>query len=443
MQARPRLRVWLSALALVLALVSALVWPAGPAGAGSPVELARRAGLRVLEGRHLTLLTDRPARDGDGVPDLPGLFDEAFAAWCRHYHVDPAAHADWRAVGCLIVDRERFRAAGLLPVDGVVPDFENGFCAADRFWLVDQSNPDYRRHLLLHEGVHAFTLTLRSAAAPPWYTEGIAELLAMHRLDRAAARGARFVPTPIPERPGDVEQLGRIETLRALSAAGRAPGLEDVFALPPAAHRELSAYAASWAAAAFLAGHPTHRTAFAAAERGPLDRDFTNRLTGTPEWDGPRASRDFAAFLDDLDYGYDFDRMAVDWAPGRPLAEPHTATVAADRGWQNAGSMLAAGQACSFRATGRTTVGRAAGRDLESGPDGITLRWHRGRPVGRLLVAQWVEPADGSLPSFRVLGEGAAGRFTAAAAGPLYCKLNESPGELADNAGGLTVSLTP
>jgi hypothetical protein len=72
----------------------------------SPVDLARRAGLRVLEGRHLTLVTDRPPRTDDGVEDLPRLFDEAFAAWCQHAGLDPAAHAEWRALGCLMMDRE-------------------------------------------------------------------------------------------------------------------------------------------------------------------------------------------------------------------------------------------------------------------------------------------------------------------------------------------------
>ena len=149
----------------------------GPVAVEPLVRLAREAGLRLLEGRHLVLATDRPVRAGDGVAELPAVFDEAFAAWCRHYGMDPADHADWRCFGCLVVDRERFRAAGLLP--DTLPPFENGFCDRNRFWLLDQSNPAYRRHLLLHEGVHAFTLTLRGLATPVWYNEGIAEYLAI------------------------------------------------------------------------------------------------------------------------------------------------------------------------------------------------------------------------------------------------------------------------
>lgn len=426
---------WTLAISLALA--------AAGAAAESPADLARRAGLQVFESRHLTLLTDRPRRDDDGLEELPAVFDQAFATWCRHYGLDPARHDAWRAVGCLMVDRERFRAAGLLPPDGVLPEFENGFCAADRFWLVDQSNPDYRRHLLLHEGVHAFTLTLRTADTPPWYTEGIAEYLATHRLDRDGAAAPRFVPTPMPRRHADTEQLGRIERLRQLYAAGQAPSLAAVFETAPQAHRSLDAYAGSWAAVAFLAGHPAYREAFATTERLPLDRDFTSRLRAAPGWDDGAAGRDFAAFVADLDYGYDFDRMAIDWSPGTPLIAPHTVRVAGDRGWQNSGCSVEQGKHISFTASGRVTVGQASACRLQSAPDGITLRWYRGRPIGRLLVAQWVEPDDGGSPSFRILAEGSSGTITAAATGPLYLKLSESPGEIADNSGEFTVTLEP
>lgn len=50
---------------------------------------ARRAGLRIVTGKRLVLVTDRPARDGDGVDDLPRIFDAAFATWCDHYALDP------------------------------------------------------------------------------------------------------------------------------------------------------------------------------------------------------------------------------------------------------------------------------------------------------------------------------------------------------------------
>jgi hypothetical protein len=324
--------------------------------------------------------------------------------------------------------------------------------------MMDQSNPAYRRHLLLHEAAHAFTLTLRDLNTPPWYTEGIAEFLATHRLEPAGQSGAagdaagpaRFVATPIPQRPEDVEQLGRIERLRSLRAAEKCPGLEAIFATPAADHQDLSAYAASWAAVALLRLHPAHAAAFAAAERGPLGVDFTDRLTRAPGFDAARAARDFDAFTDDVDYGYDLARSRVDWNPGRPMEAVATVEVESDRGWQNSGASLTAGRRYAVAARGRCTIGflaaeaGAAPVRLETEPAGISLRWYRGRPLGRLLVAQWREPADGrGRPGFAVVAEGDGGTFTALADGPAFFKLNDPPGELADNSGRFTAEIRP
>jgi len=431
------LAAWLAAWTVVPTAATADVVAVPPLAA-----TAQRAGLRVLESTHLVLATDRPPRADDGVEDLPRLFDEAVAEWCGHYRIDPATVRDWRAFGCLVVDRERFRAAGLLSARR--PDFPHGFCDRNRFWLMDQSNPAYRRHLLLHEGVHAFTLTVRGLDAPEWYTEGIAEFLATHRLERGADGREHVVLTPLPARKSDVEQLGRIETLRALHAAGRPPTLAAVLATPAGNHQDISAYASSWAAVALLARHPAFTRPFAAAERGPLDADFTTRLAAQPGWNAALAAREYAAFIAEVDYGWDFARTTIDWAAGRPLVTASRGSVDAGRGWQNTGLALEPGGRCRIAATGRVTLGAVGGgaTPIESEADGITLRWYRGRPIGRLLVSQWVERPDGTA-GFVVLGAGAAAEITAAAAGPLYLKVNDAPGELADNTGSYAVTLLP
>jgi hypothetical protein len=410
--------------------------------------LARRAGLRLLESKHLVLATDRPLREGDGVEQLPALFDQAFESWCRHYGMNPRDHADWRCFGCLVVDRERFRAAGLLPDS--VPPFKNGFCDRNHFWLIDQSNPNYRRHLLLHEGVHAFTLTLRGLDTPVWYNEGIAEYLATHRLEPDADGGLRFAASPIPTRPEDVEQLGRIEMLVELRATQKVPSLDDVLSLRVGEHGSIADYAASWAAVAMFANHPAYAKAFAKLERGPLEPDFNRRLTAMPGWDATRASRDFDSLTADVDYGIDFERMVIDWSPGIPLVAPRRFDVDATHGWQNTGLALAAGARAAFTAKGRVGLGTvtdpttSAIIPLEGEADGISLAWYRGRPTGRLLVGQWLDtPADGGRPRFDVLAEGASGELVAAVDGPLFVRLNGSPARLADRKGTLAVTFKP
>lgn len=429
--------------AVSVVLLSAIPVRAGDHAVGPLAAAARRAGLRVLSGKHLILVTDRPARSGDGVDELPWIFDEAFSGWCRHYAIDPRDHQSWQAFGCLVIDRERFREAGLLPDS--VPDFSHGFCDRNRFWMMDQTNAAYRRHLLLHEGVHAFTISLRDLDAPAWYAEGIAELLATHRLQSADDGSRRYVATPMPQAAVDVEQLGRIEAIQRLRRDGEMPGLDDVFALHGTVHGDMKLYASSWAAVALLASHPRHAAMFAETERGPLGRDLTTRLAQSPGWDATAVARDFDAFTDDIDYGYDFSRSAIDWAAGMPLDGVREVQVDAARGWQNSGLRLGRGLRYAVQTTGRVRVGHASACQLEAEPDGISIEWYRGRPIGRILAAQWVEPqarSDGARPAFVVVAESARGEFIAPSDGPLFFKLNESPGELADNEGAFQVEVS-
>jgi hypothetical protein len=405
------------------------------------VARARAAGLQVFQGTHLVLLTDCLPQVA-GLAELPNVFDQAFLVWCHHYGLKPDDYADWQACGCLIVDRERFRRAGLLPER--LPDFANGYCDHHRFWLVEQSNPAYRRHLFLHEGVHAFTATLLNLNTPTWYTEGIAEWLATHRFVEGQSQ---FQHTPIPVAPDDVEQLGRIEMMRRLRQSAEAPSLEQVFALKPTLHGTISSYASAWAVVAFLAEHPRYKHRFGTTQRQPLDASFTRRLTSQPGWNATTASRDFDAFTADLDYGFECERMAIDWSVGRQLpATGATATVTATRGWQNSDWQLEAGRRYRLQASGRCRVGqlqRADGLlDLESTAAGISLDWYRGRPMGRLLVGQWDEtPDSGGRPQFQILAEGTAATFTAAIDGPVFLKINNRPANLTMSDGQLAVDI--
>jgi hypothetical protein len=439
---RPSFQLWLVPTAALVAVLGAAAAPADDTEVRAFTASAKRAGLRVVEGTRLVLATDRPPREGDGVPDLPRLFSEAFDLWCRHYGLDPTADRSWRARGCLIVDRERFRTAGLLPPE--IPEFVNGFCDRDRFWLLDQSNLAYRRHLLFHEGVHAFTHTLRHLDSHPWYTEGIAEYLATHRLEPDRQGVDHVISTPLPARKTDVEQLGRIEQLRSLEQAGRSPTLAAVLGRQPSAHRDIAAYAADWALVTMLAQHPAYAKPFTAEERRALDATLNGRLATMPGWQPARAARDYASFLAEVDYGFDFNRSAIDWSAGRKLESATTIAVDAARGWQNSAVSLQTGQRARLSSTGRCEVGMLPDTKLESTADGISLRWYRGRPVGTLLAAQWIDPPNDSASGrFDVLATGGMGTVTAVADGPLYFKINESPGDLADNAGSLQITLTP
>ena len=136
------------------------------------------ASIRRLESKHLTLITDLPP--SEQVDALPALFDQAFPQWCAYFGVDAGQLDAWHVQGHLMKSRPRFEAAGLIPPG--MHEFRSGYAEGSKLWCYDQTSEYYRRHLLLHEGTHAFMHTILNGVGPSWYAEGIAELLATHRL---------------------------------------------------------------------------------------------------------------------------------------------------------------------------------------------------------------------------------------------------------------------
>ncbi len=116
---------------------------------------------------------------GPDVDDLTDAFDRAVPEWCRYFELDPARAAGWQMTGFVMHEKNCFVGAGMLPAD--LPPFPNGYSRGRYLWLYDQPDGYYRRHLLLHEGTHAFMGQFLGALGPPWYAEGMAELLGTHR----------------------------------------------------------------------------------------------------------------------------------------------------------------------------------------------------------------------------------------------------------------------
>ena len=88
----------------------------------------------------------------------------------------------------------------------------------------------------------------------------------------------------------------------------------------------------------------------------------------------------------DLVAGTDFKRVAIRFHQSRPLpADGRSSVVAADRGWQSTGVRLRAGQTYQLTATGRFTLADKP-RPWVSEPDGVSIRYHAGLPLGRRPV---------------------------------------------------------
>jgi len=394
----------------------------------------RAAGIRKLESRRLTLYTDVPA--SPDVDELPRVFDQAFDLWCKYFGIDPARHSDWHMRASLIDRSERFTECGLMPAD--LPKFLNGYTQGHDFWLFNQTSPYYRRHLLLHEGVHGIMFSLIGSNAPPWYIEGMAELLATHRWQDGKLELPYF-----PRSPADVPKLGRIDIVQTDFTKRHAKRFSDVLAYDQKAHLTVEPYGWSWAATAFLNGHPRYRDRF----HGLLSvlkkpGDFNAKLRETYADDFDRLAEEWHVFVSDIDYGYDFERTIIDFAPGKPLGRREkTVSVAADRGWQNSGLLLEAGKTYRLAARGEYQLAEKP-KPWISDPSGISIHYVHGKPLGVLLAA--IRPeinADQTSGFVKPIVVGAGAEIQPAKTGTLYLKINDSAGQLSDNAGKAEVTI--
>jgi hypothetical protein len=403
------------------------------------VDEARAAaeGIRKVEGRRLILFTDVPP-DGE-VDELPAVFEQAFAGWCSYFDIDPAVQVNWHMTGFLMKDGDRFRRAGLLPA--MLPSFPNGFAVNYDLWIYEQPTAYYRRHLLLHEGTHGFMNTILKSCGPPWYMEGMAELLGTHRWE-----GGRLALGTVPKTRDEAPMWGRVRTIQDLFAAGNALPLEQVLDFDGRAHSQNEAYAWSWAVAAFLDFHPRYRQAFRSLSRAVEAEDFLDKFRELVGGQWGELAEEWQVFISNLEYGYDAERMAIDFSAGQPPAEGwNLVKIDAALGWQNTRLHLPAGSVCEIRARGRYQLAERP-RTWWCEPGGVTIRYYQGKPLGMLLAAvRPGAPAQGPSALIRPLAIGLGSAFTVEKAGTLYLRVNDSAGELDDNAGSLdaAVRLSP
>jgi hypothetical protein len=279
-------------------------------------------------------------------------------------------------------------------------------------------------------------------AGPPWYMEGMAELLATHHWEGGALTVGVF-----PRSREATPMWGRIKIVQDDYAASRGMTLPLIFDMGPQAHLQLEPYGWSWAAAAFFDGRPGTRDEFRRLRENVrlVEPEFSNRLRESLGDEWLRCVEDWQLFVANVEYGYDLARESVVHKAGVAIpASGAAATIAADRGWQSSGLLLKAGQTYRVTASGRYVIALQP-RPWECEPNGVTLRYHRGAPLGTLLGAVRPEAvAEEQLSA--LLRPGVIGTdrtIRTPATGVLYLRINDSPAELSDNAGTLDVRVMP
>ncbi|EMI53885.1 hypothetical protein [Rhodopirellula sallentina] len=374
------------------------------------------------QGVHLRLTSD--VADERLLDDLVSAFDAAVPQWLAFWGFPADRATGWRIDGFLMEDVDAFRRDGKLP--GHIPDFKNGFATPDAIWIQRQSSIYYNRHLVLHEGVHALAFELFGGGGPSWYMEGTAELLATHR-DRSEAlrsgfSGAEagllaqaetsFRVNELPRRREDSSMWGRYRVIEKRRESGSLPTLASVMKLPTNLQGDVNSYAWCWAASLMLTAYPETRDAFIAAARNGRDQSpsFTTRFYREigDQWPAVRAR--WRVWMDDLEYGFDRDAYRVNLSTDDPRYDGAPVNLAVDsrRGWQSTGVWFPAGTV-RVQASGQCVVVAEATlqqdsdddpnaivhRDWISTPAGITVRYHRGAPIGQLQVCVLPIPSSG------------------------------------------------
>ncbi|MDP6443929.1 MAG: hypothetical protein QF805_09080 [Pirellulaceae bacterium] len=397
-------------------------------------ERAKAAGIRRLDGKHIVVYTDLPAKAA--VDELPRAFDLAVPQWCRYFGVDVDSAKDWKVTGYVMDNRQRFRATGLLPDD--LPPFLHGFQRSFELWVYEQPSDYYRRHLLLHEGVHAFMRWRLGGAGPPWYMEGMAEFLGTHRW-----QGGKLQVGYVPRSREESDHWGRVRIIKDDVDESGPLNLAHVIQYGPQAHLQVEPYAWSWAACLFLDQHPTYQAAFRSTQKRLQegDRSFNRYFLKGIEKHAARLDAEWQVFASEVEYGHDVARCAIEVVESKPFSTKASTRISAVRGWQSAGLRLPPGR-YSVRASGRFQIADD-GRPWMSEADGVTIRYYRGRPLGQLLaaVANLDEPARTPTRLLTPVAIGGNGEIAVKTTGDLYLRINDSPGELRDNKGEVTVTV--
>ncbi|HET6327466.1 MAG TPA: hypothetical protein VFG04_22480 [Planctomycetaceae bacterium] len=398
----------------------------------------RSQGIVATESKRLKLYTDVPLQRVRSIG--PGI-DALYEALTKYFGPLPPARdgLGFTVTGFLMGEQKRFRDAGLLPAD--LPTFLNGRHRGQQLWVNEQDTDYFRRHLVLHEFTHCFMYALPEVEIPAWYAEGMAELFGTHQIDDAGDYHFRVMPDRLENFRGH----GRISLIRSEVAQNRWKSLEGVEQIGPKEFLQTPAYAWSWAACAFLDGHPRYAKGFRELGRQLVGDKFEPAVQALLTEGGADLKTEWSLFTHELQYGFDLSRAAIQFQPGKPLegsGASRSFDIAADRGWQSSGVLVRAGVEYELTATGEVTLANAP-KPWMSQPQGVSILYSEGHPIGQLLAAIHREPAVAGAEE-SMLHQIAVGReihFTAPISGTLYFRINDHWNSLADNSGSYRVTV--
>ncbi|MCA9076446.1 MAG: DUF1570 domain-containing protein [Planctomycetaceae bacterium] len=397
-------------------------------------------GIHEHASRRLILYADI---DPETAAVLPPVIDQAFETWEEYFGPLPPARdgSDYQLTGFIMRDQSPFRTAGLLPVH--LPPFAHGKHDAQQFWMNDADSDYYRRHLMIHEATHCFMQSMGGTTrdVPVWYLEGMAEHFATHAIHDDGTINFGVMPDVREHFVG----FGRIPMIRREVEEGRLLSVDQVRQLQPddfVQHNE--SYAWAWALCHWIDSHPRYQQPFRQLGREYVADGFDHTFTELFTENLSGLDAEWRLFVRHLCYGFDISAAAFDLQDANAglTSDVPRVTVVANRGWQPSMWTVRKGASYNVSANGRTILAHSP-KPWESEPQGISIRYNEGRPIGRLIgdVISTPDPQTGRRHVSETIDLGRDGDFTAPIDGTLYLRVNDCWNELSDNTGQYTVSL--
>jgi len=413
------------------------------------VQAAEKNGIRGYSSQRLLLYTDI---EPEKAREIVQLVDQVYATW--EFQMGPLPEArdktEFQITGYLMRDPQKFEQANLLQsrkLANIIHGQNDGYA----FWMHDQKRDYYRGHLLLHEATHCVTQCRDGEGdelRPLWFIEGMAEFFGSHQRNLDVAVNGSPLQFGIIPASAEVSQgFGRIEMIRAECNAGKALAAADVLLLGTKEFSEsrTTPYAWSWALCTFLATHPITAEDYRHVCHQWETEEFLRAFEGFRRKHDTVIESDWELFRESLCYGFDLPRGATVRGEVTPLdpGANRDVQVQAAHGWQSTGINVLKGQSVQITPTGRVTLAQTT-KPWLSEPQGISIRYSEGKPIGRLLGAILrAKPTEaGPVRYWEFFDIGPGSTMTMPDAGALYLRINDRWNELADNTGEYRVNVT-
>ncbi len=402
-------------------------------------ERCQAAGLRYVQTRHFTLITDHPA--DPIIDDFGKVFEQAVPQWIEFFSADARRFRDWHVTCFLIVDIEKFKVAQLLPPANLLPGGRlppGGWEYGNQIWVNRHPGTYYNRHMLLHEGTHAFCYYNFGTLGPIWLAEGLAEHLALHRWnDGKLEMAARVVDK------NELAYWGRVKLIQDAYRTGIPKSFQEVMALPISAFPQTEAYAWSWAAVNMLDTHPMLKSEFRTALKGlgtNRPDSISRSLLHESSLNVEQLEAQWQVMTKEMQYGYDLQRSAIQWKEAKALTTAsQSLKVPADGAWHSTGLNLPTGR-WKIQSKGSFQIAKEGNNAWISEPEGITIAYVHGQPLGQLQYAlvgrkaffQGMTELSNAQPAGELVEFPASGE-------ELFLRINDLPNRLDDNQGEVEV----